>query len=55
MKFIMLINFEMPTLVGIVTWIAMLSTTSESLKAKEVFNFQYFCFDEHLKLHAQLS
>ena len=34
MKFIMLINVKMPTIVGILTFISRINTTSESLKAK---------------------
>ena len=33
-KFILLINAKMPTIVGILTFISMISTTSERLKAK---------------------
>ena len=34
MKFILLINFKMPTIVGILAFISMINTTSKSLKAK---------------------
>ena len=40
----MLINAKMPTIVGILTFISMISTTSESLKARKVFIFQHFSF-----------
>ena len=40
---------------GILTFRSMINTASESLKAKTVFIFQYFCFYEQLKFHAQLS
>ena len=33
MKFILLINVKMPTIVGILTFISMINTTSERLKA----------------------
>ena len=33
-KFILLINIKMPTIVGILTFISMINTTSERLKAK---------------------
>ena len=33
--FIMLINVKMPTIVGILTFISMINTTSESLKARK--------------------
>ena len=43
-KFIMLINVKMPTIVGILTFISMINTPSESLKAKKVFIFSFFSF-----------
>ena len=43
-KFILLINVKMPTIVGILTFISMVNTTSESLKARKVSSFQYFLF-----------
>ena len=55
MKFIMLINVEIATIVGILTFISMLNTTSESLKARKVFIFQQFSLCEQLKFHGQLS
>ena len=45
MKFIVLINVKMPTIVGILTFISMIDTTSESLKT-EKFIFQHFSFYE---------
>ena len=54
-KIIMLINVKMPTIVGILTFIIMINTTSESIKAKNIFVFQHFSFCEQLKFHAQLS
>ena len=39
MKFIELINVKMPTNVGILTNISTISTTSENLKARDVFIF----------------
>ena len=45
MKFIMLINVKMPTIVGILTFIRMMNTTSEILKARNVFIFQHFSFE----------
>ena len=44
--------FKMPTSVGILTFISMINTTSESLKARKVFIFQHFNFYEQLKFHA---
>ena len=54
MKFIILINVKIPTMVGIVAFISMMNTTSESLKARKIFIFQPFNFHEQLKFHAQL-
>ena len=55
MKFIVLINVKMPTIVGILTFISTINTTTESLKTNQVFNFQLISFYEQLKFHAQLS
>ena len=54
-KSIMLINVKMPRTVGILTFISMINTTPESLKARKVFIFQHFSFYEQLKIHAHLS
>ena len=43
-KFILLINVKMPTIVGILTFISMINTTSERLKARNVFICRYFTF-----------
>ena len=54
--FILLINVKMLTIVGILTFIIMINTTSERLKAR--FNFfiwWYLSFYEQLKFCAQLS
>ena len=48
-KFILLINVKMPTIVGISTFINMINTTSDRLKAKNLFSCQYFSFYEQLK------
>ena len=37
MEFIMLINVKMPTIVGILKFISMIHTASESLKARKVY------------------
>ena len=57
MNIVMLIhvNVNMPTIVGISTFIYMINTTFESLKARKVFIFQYLSFYEQLKFCAQLS
>ena len=52
MSTVMLINVKMPTTVGILTFISMIDTTSESLKARKVFIFQHFSFYEQLKFYA---
>ena len=54
-KLIMLINVKMPTIVGILTFISMINTRSERLKARNVFICRYFIFYEQLKFRAQLS
>ena len=54
-KFIMLINVKMPTIVGILTFISMINISSERLKARNFFICQYFSFNEQLKFCAQLS
>ena len=54
MKFILLINVKMPTIVGILTFISMINTTSERLKARN-FICRYFSVYEQLKFRAQLS
>ena len=55
MKFIILINVKLSTIVGILTFISMTNATSDSLKARKVFNFQHFSFYLQLKFHTQLS
>ena len=40
----MLINIKMSTFVGILIFISMINTISESLKAREVFIIQYLVF-----------
>ena len=55
MKLILLIYVKMPTIVGILTFISMINTTSEKLKARNLFICGYFRFYEQLKFRAQLS
>ena len=52
MKFILLINVNMTTIVGILTFLRMINVTSESLKARKDFICQQYM---QLKFHAQLS
>ena len=54
-EFILLINVKMPTIVGILTFISMINTTSERLEARHFFICRYFSFYELLKFRAQLS
>ena len=55
MKFIMLINDKMPTIVGILTFISMMNTTSESLKARKVYFTAFLVFYKQVKFHALLG
>ena len=41
-KFILLINDKMTTIVGILTFISMINTISERLKARNFITFRYF-------------
>ena len=43
-KFILLKNVKMPTIVGILTFISMINTTSEKLKLRNFFICRYFSF-----------
>ena len=52
-KFILLINVKMPTIVGILTFISTINTTSERLRAINFFVGGYFSFCEQLKFRAQ--
>ena len=52
-EFILLINVKMPTVVGILSFISMINTTSERLKARHFFICWYFSFHEQLKFLAQ--
>ena len=54
-KFILLINVKMPTIVGILTFVSMINSISERLKASHFFSCRYFSFNEQLKFSAQLS
>ena len=54
-KFILLINVKMPTIVGILTFISMINTTSERLKARNFFICSNLSVSEQLKFRAQLS
>ena len=54
-KFIVLINVKMSTIVGILTFISMINTTSERFKARIFFICRYFSFYEQLKFRVRLS
>ena len=54
-KFTLLINVKMPTIVGILTFISMINTTSERFKTRYFFLYRYFSFYERLKYRAQLN
>ena len=54
-KLILLINVEMPTIVGILQFISMINTTAKRLIARNFFICLYFSFYEQLKFCAQLS
>ena len=54
-KFILLINVKMPTIVGILTFISMINTTSERLNTINFFICWYFSFYEQLKFRAPIS
>ena len=55
MKFILLINVKMPTIVGLLTFISRINASYESLHARNTHLFQRFCFYEQLKFYAQFS
>ena len=55
MEFFLLINVKMPTNVGILTFMSMISTTFDGLKARKILNIQHFSFYEPLKFLADLS
>ena len=52
MNFILPINVKIPAIVGILTFISMINTTSERLKARHFFICQYFGFYVQLKFRA---
>ena len=55
MKFILLINVKMSTIVGILTFISMINATYERFNTRKNFNFQYFSSYKQWKFHAQLG
>ena len=51
----MLINVQMPTIVGILTFISLINTAFVRLKSRYVFIYQDLSFYKQLKFRAQLS
>ena len=54
MKSIQLINVKMPTIIGILTFVSRINTTSDIFRARNIAIFQHFYFYEEWKVHAQL-
>ena len=55
LKFILLINVKMPTIVGILTFISRINYRLCLSKPEFSTNLDYVCIYEQLKFHAQLS
>ena len=55
LKFILLINIKMPTIVGILTFISRINYQILRYEPEFSTNFDYFSIYEQLKFHAQLS
>ena len=56
MKFFMLINVKMPTIVSILTCISMINTISDRNEAKNIFVYRYCSFyEQQLNFCAQPS
>ena len=55
MQFIKLINVKMPTIVGILTFISLINTTSECLKQEKILIFQHFSIKNEILYSVQLS
>ena len=55
MKFILLINAKISTIVGILTYISIINRQSDSFEARDTVNFYLFSFYGQLKFHAQLN
>ena len=54
-EFILLVNVKMPTIVGILTLMSMINTTSERFKSRNFFICRDLSFYEELKFRGQLS
>ena len=55
MIFVLLMNVKMPAIIGILTFMSMINTTSGSFKARKLYIFFSILVYEQLKFHAQLS
>ena len=55
LRFILLINVKMPTIVGILTFMSRINYLLFSTEPEFSTNFDYFNIYEQLKFHAQLS
>ena len=55
LKFILLINVKMPTVVGILTFMSRINYHILRYESKFSANFDYLSIYEQLKFHAQLS
>ena len=55
LKFILLINVKMPTIVGILTFMSRINYHILRYEPKFSANFDYLSIYEQLKFHAQLS
>ena len=55
LKFILLMNVKMPTIVGILTFMSRINYKFLSFEPEFSNNFDYFSIYEQLKFHAQLS
>ena len=49
MKFVLLINVKMPTIVGILLFISRINLKSESSKIRKIFIVQHFRFSVQVK------
>ena len=55
LKFILLINVKMPTIVGILTFMSRINYQNLRYEPKFSTNFDYLSIYEQLKIHAQLN
>ena len=55
MKFILPINVKMPTIVGILSFISRINTTSDGSKTRNIYISQIFSFYEELKFYAHFT